>query len=969
MDIELNDILSSYATKTQDNLHNYSTFYDPQAKWLVKPENYQNFLVNYCTLIDKKLDQGDLTANICLAEKPKEISPIIINLTLKFPVDNDTNWELCNDIFLKHLCSIYQDIIYDHYKTLNENEVEFLAIVLESGKYFYDEKKEHIFTEIRLQFPYSCVDCSSQNAIIRSKAIRTLRNKNILSKLDRQPIGDWDQIISKCQINESMLMYGSSDVKDKPKQILKYIWPYITEEILNDDESIPANEVFENIFFPEIHPYVKQGIIPRDIFQGQGINFCLPIFLSLNYWQEVLLQKEDNEIEEQQKEEIFGSDKNVSDDMTEIELLERLLLMLKHERFFREVSWLDIGRAFYYIDTGCEKSLALWVKHTKRVVGESKPADFMLKFGSIDNTCRNYYNKFYEGNITIKTIAWYAREDNAQKYANWHRSWCLSSMEKALSLLHTDVANAFYRNYWLDFVYYPFGNGGRWYYFKNHRWNESGHGLNISEKISNNFVERFELARISLLKQAHNSGDETVKNNTEITVKKITSLICKLKTVQFKGSIFKELKEKFNNEKFVSLLDSNLDLTGVVNGVIEASSSTIYFRSGKPEDYIFKCTGIPFPENYNWADPLVKEMMEWVSKVFVDKTLLHYFLKFSASCLKSGNNDKIFPIWSGEGGNSKSMCVKLFESVFGDYCIKFQASVLTGKTDNASGATPQMARSKAVKVGFIDETEDDVPLRKDIIKRMTGGDSFFARLLHENGSDIKLSFKMILQCNKIPATSSVDKAIMNRLKVFPFMSEWTDNAPESKEEQYKQRKFKCDSNFGNRIPELAPAFLWICTQYYKYYCDEGLKVPEIVDRTTENYWKENDIYAQFISECIKEAIDINGKTDLAVKITLSEIYSEFKIWHKEAYPSSKIPERSIVRTELSRRWGKMQGNSWHGIRISLEGDSNDLTSSLGGRSNQVNLINESIKPALSPNINVSTLQHPNNSIPIGAVLI
>ena len=39
----------------------------------------------------------------------------------------------------------------------------------------------------------------------------------------------------------------------------------------------------------------------------------------------------------------------------------------------------------------------------------------------------------------------YAREDNINAYNKWHESWIHPSIEKALTGLHTDVANAFYR--------------------------------------------------------------------------------------------------------------------------------------------------------------------------------------------------------------------------------------------------------------------------------------------------------------------------------------------------------------------------------------------------------------------------------------------------------------------------------------------------------------------------------------------
>jgi hypothetical protein len=140
-----------------------------------------------------------------------------------------------------------------------------------------------------------------------------------------------------------------------------------------------------------------------------------------------------------------------------------------------------------------------------------------------------------------------------------------------------------------------------------------------------------------------------------------------------------------------------------------------------------------------------------------------------------------------------------------------------------------------------------------------------------------------------------------------------------------------DVNFEKRIPILAPAFLWIISQYYPYYFSEGLKDPAIVTEHTESYWRDNDVYAQFAADNIQEVYTPGGDRDSSARVTLTEIYTEFKIWFRDAFPGTKPPERSIVRTELSSRWGRMHGNAWHGIRIITNENVVDLSSALGGR--------------------------------------
>ena len=44
-----------------------------------------------------------------------------------------------------------------------------------------------------------------------------------------------------------------------------------------------------------------------------------------------------------------------------------------------------------------------------------------------------------------------------------------------------------------------------------------------------------------------------------------------------------------------------------------------------------------------------------------------YILDFFASCLQGHSPDELFNIWTGGGGNGKSVCIGLFQSILGDY--------------------------------------------------------------------------------------------------------------------------------------------------------------------------------------------------------------------------------------------------------------------------------------------------------------
>jgi len=941
MDPELRDLLRTNSSDQNGESHTHVTLYGPQARWSVKPQFHSSFWTGYCDLVHAKNNgqNPDPFAELCLAEKAQDMMPQIAKLTLKFHSDvEDDTWEPYDDYFLQCICHTYQEVLAEYFQLITDNQLELLVLVLDSVTHWYEKDESngqrYMLMEIRLQFPYARIDAGIQTRFVRPRVIQLLRNANILAKLERHPIGDWEQIISVNAANEPLVMFGSTEASGRPKLKLSHIWSRITKDMLEDNNYIPEIEL-EDSFEPTNHQHVQQQTMDAGVFQQEpDLNYWLPLFLSVWYWPPVLLPKKGDidrfKVQEPQQQHVFGTKYKDSLDQGEMELCERMIQMLKPDRFLREAFWLDIGKALYSSDDGGENGILSWIRHTLRAVGDINTPRFMMVADTLEESCRNLYYTFENSNITVKTLAWYAREDNPEQYSNWHRDWCMPSMEQALSGYHTDVANALFRVYWLDFAFCPIGRG-RWFQFKKHRWSEVNQGIDLRKAISSDFMRRFESIRMVLSRQIHDSSDESFKSNGEITLKKITSLITKLKTTAFKSSIMIEVSESFKHDTFTNLLDVNTNLLGVTNGILEAHGNQVIFRCAKPEDYISMCANIPFHDMYSWNHPLTKECLEWLKKVFPDKKLLHHFLKFAASCLRGRNSDKIFPIWTGNGDNSKSMIVKLFEAVFGAYCIKFPISMISEKAMNSSGPTPQLARAKSTRVAFLDEGDDDVSLSKATIKRFTGGDSFFARLLQENGGDVQATFKLVLTCNKVPVITNPDKPIKGRTKLFPFMSKFVSNPPTDPEEQYEQKLFKKDPFFEKRIPILAPAFLWIMTQYFPHYVEEGLVDPEIVTETTESYWRDNDVYAQFVADAVQEINDENGQRDTSVKVCLNEIYGEFKTWFKDAFPGTRVPERSIVRSELSSRWGRMYGNSWYGIRLMTNDGPVDMSASLGAK--------------------------------------
>jgi phage/plasmid-associated DNA primase len=172
-------------------------------------------------------------------------------------------------------------------------------------------------------------------------------------------------------------------------------------------------------------------------------------------------------------------------------------------------------------------------------------------------------------------------------------------------------------------------------------------------------------------------------------------------------------------------------------------------------------------------------------------------------------------------------------------------------------------------------------------------------------------------CNRLPKMKYSDKATWNRIRVIPFESTFCkaeDPAPETYEEQVRQKRFPMDKEFSKKIPEMLEAFAWVLLEHRKKITSRV--EPEKVRMATAMYKKQNDIYRQFVDESIVE--------EKKRKITLTDIYTQFKEWFKDSLPHNTVPIKNEVKEYFIKLWGDPErGIKWSGYRLRTQQDDID----------------------------------------------
>ena len=886
-----------------DTNYTHVTLFDPEKKWSIPDLEVSKFWQNYCGIVYNDSE------TVYVAEKNINVMPTVFDFKYKYYSDTEST-EPYNEETSKYIIASAQEAICELFHTSDSYEELYCCLL--SSETTWEESSndnEYIVTKMRLHFPYCRIQASTFN-VLRAKLIRTLHKNQVLAKFQERPLGDWDTIIDKDTITKPLLMYGSVNNSDESKLILEKIYGSIEIDEFGDIEQ--AEELYlSNVFNRKHHSDFQRGLVPSEMLDRHELDFWVPMLLSVNYPLTIVRAKGKDEVNPNtvRKENDYISEtlKTASD----------LLKIISAKKFQDQIYNKEIGKALYYAADGDSDGLDLWISSAQRAFRAAKMGECEIE-DRIEKMRSDYY-LYTDTPITERTLAWFAKEDNIERYNSWHREWCAKAFDNSLSGSHADVAEALYRYKWLEHICVD-PAGPVWYEFHKNRMIKDSKGIGLKSCISRGFVKIYEQMRLELVTRSFQLDEGSEKDKIEDKIKCIISLIKNLKDEPYKSSIMRAAQESFRRKDFdfYTALDSNMELMGLPNGVLEVYENRCIVRQGKPEDFITLRTGVPYREDFHWDHIIVKKYLKWMSCVHRDPLLCKEWRKLTSSMLHGGNNDKVFPIPTGESSGGKSQVVKGWETAFGQYCFNYPVELLSSKNRNPQGATPATARGRGRHIAITTEPDDDDPLKKGLIKGISGGDRFFGRMLHDNGSDIAASFVMTLWCNDIPIFPTADDALKDRVIIYPFLSVWKDKVESTPEEQFKTGIFKKDKFFDKQIPQLAQGLLWVAVQDYPMYKEEGLIIVPAMTEAINKYWSESDVYYQYTCENILEVKDENDEPNDKFSKTVTEVYLNFGKWFRQCFPGSQPPDRRVFKKEISKRWNAPVKSRWFGIAFTEE---------------------------------------------------
>jgi P4 family phage/plasmid primase-like protien len=588
--------------------------------------------------------------------------------------------------------------------------------------------------------------------------------------------------------------------------------------------------------------------------------------------------------------------------------------LLLNEAYYEPFkSWMEVGWALHNTSNDM---FWTWVKFS------SKGSKF--DWDSIP-TMHKQWNDMKDEGFTFRSIHFWAKGVNPTEYKKIYDNSIEQLVYKTLpgGGNDTDIAILAKNLFMGEFACVSMVEK-KWYQFLGHKWKESDAGIGLRIKLSQEVEALYQQAAQN--EKDKSTDEEYTAGEREGFLQNASAfnrITIKLKTHCQKKSIMGECQEQFYNEEMLSKMDENKYLLGFKNGVYDFKQKC--FRRGLPEDYVSFSTNtnyIPYDKNDKEQLKIKDEIDDFMEKVFPNPQLRQYMWDHAASTLIGDNINQKFIIYTGVGGNGKSIWVDIINLALGDYADKINIALLTQKRKSIGGPSPEIAKLKGRRFVSMDEPSAGDELNEGIMKQMTGGDEMEGRNMYaKKMCKFTPQFELTCCTNHLFAIKSTDKGTWRRIRQVPFDSEFLD----IEDYNIKERQglvgdtdrpiYIKDLKLKEKLPKWIQVFTAIIIERVNKTGGIVKDCPMVL-AASKKYEERENFWRQFINENI-----VKGEPNDRIKKT--EIRNHFNEWYQINY-QQKPPKATDLYEQLEKNIGKQRNRAWYGYKIVYESyDSED----------------------------------------------
>lgn len=599
-----------------------------------------------------------------------------------------------------------------------------------------------------------------------------------------------------------------------------------------------------------------------------------------------------------------------------IKTLHEIVMLLNSDYYDPFKEWLEVGWALHNTDP--VNLFWSWIKFSCK--------SDKFEWGSIPELHKKW-NEMNDEGKTFRSIHYWAKNIDPVKYKKINDECIEKLVYKTLpgGGSDTDIAILAKNLFMGEFACVSLKEK-KWFQYYKHRWKLSDNGYGLRIKLSQDVEALFQH---SAQQEKDKSTDEEFsaaeRENFLQNASAFNRIAQRLKSHNQKKAIMGECMEHFYNDELQQKMDENKNLLGFDNGIYDFNEQC--FRDGKPEDYVSFSTNTdfePFDENNPEHIKIKEEIDDFMIKVFPNPELREYMWDHAASTLIGENRNQKFVIYTGGGGNGKSIWVDLMNATLGDYADKMNIALITQKRKGVGGPTPEITKLKGKRFVSMDEPSAGDELNEGIMKQLTGGDEIEGRGMYAKDM-IKFypQFELVCCTNRLFKIKSTDKGTWRRIRQVDFVSEFVD------EDDYDLKKrqgltedpdrpiYMKDMTMKDKLPEWVKVFTALLIERVNKTKGIVKDCPMVLE-ASKKYEAQQNVWTQFFMENIKKGCDDD-------KIKKNDIRDHFSEWYKNTFHETP-PKSTDLYDQLDKMCGKRRGkggSAWYGWKIIYNYDSDE----------------------------------------------
>jgi len=277
-------------------------------------------------------------------------------------------------------------------------------------------------------------------------------------------------------------------------------------------------------------------------------------------------------------------------------------------------------------------------------------------------------------------------------------------------------------------------------------------------------------------------------------------------------------------------LDTHPMLFNVANGVIDLTTGNLL-----PHDLALMLTKISNIEyNPKAQCPEWEKSMDLFTGGDQESA---YFLQKAVGYTLTGRIDEhcLFFLF-GLGQNGKSVFTEMIRRLLGDYAKRIDIDALMANRNLGTVANPYIAAMAGARFVLASEIAESRKINESLAKDLTGGDAVTARFLFSNPFTFEPSHKIWLYGNHRPKVEGTDLGFWRRIRVIPF--------PVTIPDDIKRPMGELMEIFNKEMPGILNWAILGCLLWQ----NDGLVMPEAVNKATTEYRTEQDQVLQFITD-------------------------------------------------------------------------------------------------------------------------